>query len=506
MLGRIILSLSVLSLSALPASAQDLTEALHLSDVKVQGTARSMGFGNALGSVGADFSSLAVNPAGIGVYRTSEVMFTPSLWVNSASSQYLGTTTGDGNTRFNINNFGIVLTNAPKGKRYEHRDWKAVSFGFGFNRVADFNRNYSYSGRNMNSSASQSFESDANQYPGDVGTVGMPGYIGWQSYLLEFDSIRGKYYSIVPFTGGVNQYKSVIQNGRINEYDFSVGGNYKEKLMLGVTLGITDVEYEVSSSYTESIAANNTAPNPAQFSSFNYNQYYTLSGSGINLKLGAIYKPTDFLRLGAAIHTPTAYSLSNLYSPYVSSTMGGGTAILTASDGSLADNIFDYSFTTPWRGVLSAAFVLKGLGFITADYEYVGYGSVGYWYPIDNSAYEGAINSALENTYSGTSNFRIGAEALLTKYFMARAGFGYYGSPYRVSDYSDGRIDLSLGVGFRFRHFFTDLAWVGRMYNEQQMPYDIDFAHVVSGPAVALPVASTDVFINNIAWTIGVKF
>ena len=95
------------------ASAQDITEAYNLSNTTVQGTARSMGFGNALGSVGGDFSSVSVNPAGLGVYRSSELSFTPSLRMNGASSQYSGTTTTDNNAHFNINSFGLVFTNAP---------------------------------------------------------------------------------------------------------------------------------------------------------------------------------------------------------------------------------------------------------------------------------------------------------------------------------------------------------------------------------------------------------
>src|ERR1017187_3397559 len=86
--------------------AQDVREAYNLSNLTVQGTARSMGFGNALGSVGGDFSSLSVNPAGIGIYRSSEISFTPSLKINSATGDYAGTTTSDNNTRFGINNFG----------------------------------------------------------------------------------------------------------------------------------------------------------------------------------------------------------------------------------------------------------------------------------------------------------------------------------------------------------------------------------------------------------------
>src|SRR5262245_46848001 len=100
MLRHLFFFLPAVCVSCFTASAQDLTEAISISNQTVQGTARSMGFGNALGSVGADFSTLSVNPAGIGIYRASELSFTPSLRANTANSLYFGTRTYDYNAHF----------------------------------------------------------------------------------------------------------------------------------------------------------------------------------------------------------------------------------------------------------------------------------------------------------------------------------------------------------------------------------------------------------------------
>jgi hypothetical protein len=491
------------------ASAQDVAEAFNLSNLTVQGTARSMGFGNALGSIGADFSSLSVNPAGIGIYRSSELTFTPSLRVNTASSQYQGTTTLDNNTHFNINNFGIVLTSAPKGKRYDKHNWKAISFGFGMNRTADYNRTYSYSGVNRNSSVTQAFESDANAF--DVSTINTLGYIGWEGYLI--DSIPGthtQYKSVVPFQGGITQLKSLTEHGRVNEYVLSLGGNYREKLMLGATLGLTGINYESTSYYSEEIAPGNTAPNPQNFNSFSYQQALQVSGGGVNLKLGGIYKITDYLRVGAAFHTPTIYNVTDILNPLVNSFVNNQQTMLSVGNGALQQNQFDYSFASPWRGILSATFILKGVGFVTADYEYVGYNSMRYIYPeSDGYGYsyqreEDLINQNIRNTYQSTSNFRVGAEALITKYFMVRAGFGYYGNAFKNGN--SERLDFSGGVGFHFRHFFTDLALVHSSYQQQAQPYSVDYNYVISGAPAIVPTATTDFGSNNIAWTVGLKF
>lgn len=496
---------------SLSANAQDIIEAGNLSNLNAQGTARSIGFGGALGSVGGDFGSLSVNPAGIGIYRTSELTFTPSLRINGASSEYAGTTTMDNNSRFGISNFGIVLTNAPKGKRYERRSWKTFSFAFGMNRVADFNRNYTYRGRNSSGSATQAFESDANQYPNDVTSAeasNLPGYVGYQSYLI--DPVSGSpntYATIVPYAGGITQTKTIQERGSINEYVISFGGNYKEKLMLGATIGIPSFNYELNSTYREEIAPGNTAANPANFGWYNYNGNLSLSGDGVNLKLGAIFKFTDDFRLGVAFHSPTAYTITDVYRPNVVSYVNNALTTLSVDNQALLQNNFDYSFISPWRSILSATYILKGKGFITADYEFVDFASMHYIYPDDiNVQYETAMNQSIKDIYKAASNFRIGAEGLINKYFMARLGFGYYGNSYKISDVSNQRIDASAGVGFHFDHFFADIALVHSFYQDKEQPYSVDYSHVVSGGQAIVPTATTTFNGNNIALTMGVKF
>ena len=498
---------SALACGTWAASAQDIQEAYNLSNLTVQGTARSMGFGGALGSVGGDFSSISVNPAGLGVYRSSEFSLTPSLKINGTSSSYLNNTTADNNTRFSINNFGLVLTNAARGKRYEHRNWKAFSFAVGMNRVADFNRNYTYSGNNYSNSATQAFASDANLNPGNVNTSGTLGYMGYQTYLV--DTLGGQYVSAVPVANGTQQTKTVQERGSINEYLIALGGNYKEKLMLGASIGIPVVDYTRNTTYSE-VGLSGSAANPFDFNSFSYANSLHIYGSGVNVKLGAIYKITDFLRVGASFHSPTFYNLNDVSDPSITATSGGYLTTLAnylPSPNNLPENQFNYSFTTPWKGVASATFILKNLGFITADYEYVDYSTMRYLYPagIDDASgvsfqqEEADMNQQIKQTYKASSNFRLGAEIKLTKYFMVRAGAGYYGNPYKNSAYSADRLDLSAGLGFRTAHFFTDFGVVNTQYKLQESPYSI--AGVTN-----VPVASTSYTLNNVALTVGVKF
>ncbi len=498
-------------LAAFAGQAQDINEALNLSNTTVQGTARSIGFGGALGSVGGDFSALSVNPAGIGVYRSSELSFTPSFKINSSSSDFLGVTTNDNNVRLNINNFGVVFTDAPRGKRYERRKWKAASFGLGVNRVADFNHDYTYTGVNNKSSASQAFEADANYDSLNLFSAGASANIGNAAGLL----IRnyGIYNTIVPFSGGITQLNTVRERGGINEYTVSLGGNYQEKLLVGITIGIPHFSYTRNSDYSETVVPGNAA-NPWNFQSFNYSSKIDIQGTGANVKLGAIYKITDYLRIGAAFHSPTYYSLSDVTDYGISSNVSGILYnVSTAND--FPQRVFNYTFTTPVKGVLSATLILKKFGFITADYEYVDYNTMRFRYPdgIDKStglsfAKEASdMNQVIKNTYQGASNFRVGAEVKVAHNFMVRGGFGYYSNPYKDAAQGSERMDISAGLGYRTGRFFADVALVSSSYQFKEQAYSqADYNYVYTGREALPPIATVRQNVANLAFSIGTKF
>jgi hypothetical protein len=151
---------------------------------------------------------------------------------------------------------------------------------------------------------------------------------------------------------------------------------------------------------------------------------------------------------------------------------------------------------------------------VTLDYEYVGYGSMGYIYPTSDgngntyAQQEYDMNQKITSTYQNTSNVRIGAEGLLSKFIMARVGFGYYGNPYKVSTINGQRMDFNAGIGFRDKDFFIDLAFVHSIYQAQLQPYAIDYNYIKTNiePVAAIPVAKSDFSLNNIAMTIGFKF
>ncbi len=494
------------------ARAQNEVDALKFGQVSAAATARSLSLGGAGGSYGADFSSLSINPAGIGVYRSSEIMVTPVLRLNNMKGTYLNTSATDNNAKFNLSNFGVVFTKAAKGQEYQGSDWKSFSLGIGFNRVADFNSKGFYQGVNNQSSISEVFAADA-IYNGVKDNIVPPyGYLGYNGYLTDDNGNAIPYENIIKKGGSLNQSKSWESRGGINEWSLSFGGNYMEKLLLGASLNLTSYKYNRTTNYSESDATGNPNNN---FASLSYNEDISTTGIGFNAKLGAIYVINDIVRVGAAFHTPTWSAFSDISDYNMTTNTENYKAGLGGQDQSPISFTqptqayqFDYSLRTPWRAVLSATAFMGKYGFVTADYEYAAYNDMKYNFQgNDFNAYERTVNNAIKDTYKGTHNLRLGVEGRLEN-FMGRVGFAYYSSPYRNSNFDGQRMDFSAGIGARFSGFFVDLAYVHIMQKTSEYGYPV---LVKDDPALGIRkipvgIANLDYGNNLVALTFGFKF
>lgn len=54
--------------------AQTIYDGAKLTGKDLNGTARFVGMGGAMGALGGDISTMGTNPAGIGLYRSSDVI------------------------------------------------------------------------------------------------------------------------------------------------------------------------------------------------------------------------------------------------------------------------------------------------------------------------------------------------------------------------------------------------------------------------------------------------
>ncbi|MEI7595352.1 MAG: hypothetical protein WCK02_06345 [Bacteroidota bacterium] len=477
---NIILTIGIILGTIGITKAQNDVDALRYSYIGFGGTAKSIGAGGAYGALGGDASCLSVNPAGIGIYRKSEFNFSANVLKGSTESSYLGTTREDMKYNFNFGNFSLI--GAFKLDTARSKGWKYLNFGFGSNRLANFHNRIDIEGRNTQNSLSDQYVILANGNNFD----NLDSYstaLAWNTYLIDtLPGTTNSFISAVP-ASDIKQRKLIETKGGINETYISLGGNYNNKLYIGGTFGFPSVRYVQESSYTE----NDDKDTINGFKSLTLNEHLKTTGSGINFKLGIIFRPVDWVRLGAAVHTPTFYTLHDEFSSKMTTTFDNGKSYSDESKG----GSFDYELTTPMRAIGSIAFVIGKIGFISADYEVVNYTesqlrSKNYTFFDENDA--------IRQKYTSQSNLRIGGELNL-KPFAVRAGYALYGSPYRTGINDASRTSYTFGFGYRDKDFYLDFAYVLTTSTEDYYLYSI------------VPEASKNKFSSNsLITTLGFRF
>jgi len=485
---RTTLVLASLIVSAKASLAQNLSDAVRYSQTATGGTALSTGMGGAIGAVGGDFSSASVNPAGLGLYRQSELAGSLSIFNFSGTSDYFGSSQDDRKFNFNIPNFHLVL-HSPNANRLKTKGWLSTTFGFGYNKGTNYSEQWTLRGDNPYNSIVNRYILDAgNKSPDDLNPFGS--YLAYQTYLIDpyTDPATGAagYTSLrVPLNGGLAQRGSMNARGRSGETDFSFAANYSNRLYLGATLAIRRIVNERTFTYKEET---DTFPT---FTSLNLIENQLDKGTSVGLRAGAIYRITDFFRVGAAALLPLDYTINTKYNSELSTDLGGDLYEAVSPDGS-----YKYKFRTPARFTGSAAFVIKKSGIISIDYEMVDYRKTRF---ADAAGSFDDINDLFLSTFKRSGNLRIGGELRFDDLYV-RGGWQMIGSPYANDTNRERSMQqFSAGFGYRVSDFFMDFSYTFGMQKTQFAPY--------SHPGLSvLPVASQKFITNNIAFTIGTRF
>ena len=451
-------------LMAMTSFSQYADDALRLSQVYYQGTARSMALGGAIGAIGADFSSASINPAGMGLFRKGEFSISPEIASRNSSSVYNGSLSEGSKGVFDLSNLGYVMVK-PLGTG---DGWKFFQFGIGMNRLNNFNSSVNMSGVNVDNSKLDVYKELADGHPVDD-FDDFELFPAWECYLLNPEG-NNEYSTVVPF-GGVKQQQSVFSRGSTNEWVMSFSGNYNDFLFIGATIGLPYTRYYRESTYSEFDIAD-TIP---YFNNWSVTENLTTSGWGINLKLGAIVKPTEWLRIGGAFHTPTYFwSMSDSWltntASYVETYVNDSTDEREWFHYSYASDVgeFDYHLTTPLRAIGSLGFIIGTHGFISADYEYANYSTAKF--SARSYSYADNVNADIKSVFQATHNYRIGTEWRFSN-FSFRGGYALYGSPY-ANDKNDGKLQsFSGGLGYRAHDFAIDFAYVHSVKDEDYYLY-----------------------------------
>ena len=544
-------TLFALSIFAIISSvqAQNIIDAGRMSTTDIAGTARYRSMGGAFGAIGGDPTCMIDNPAGIAIYRgTNLVSFSPTLQVANTTTD--GTEKQkDSKSSFSVSNFSFILSLRPEAAHLVN-----FNIGIGFNHSEGVHRRYNLTNDNPTSSfgsylavmANNSLCAEGEYYnPGYLKTdkawnnpnVPLMGLMGYDCYAIDdYENEEGQKlggveaYNIIQ---GLPSYQrlSVLEKNRTDEYNINLSANFDDTFYAGLTVSIVDYNSIITSEINEDY-------------DYTYNGDYTqylndleTKGTGLNLKFGLIYRPTNSWRIGAAVHTPTWYSMRDFYNGQMI------TNDPRCKDYSYANlngpYEYRYKFHTPWEYQVSTAYIFGSKAILSFEYDLKDYTSAKYG-SADNVNYS-YMNRLLRSNMKATHTFKAGLEYRVNQNFSVRGGYAHQSSPYEKQFLNDdygctvwsetGRYSTNWGddrtfmydsstktnysilddthffgggIGYSTDHFFADFAVTDRMQREKValFPTTQDVEFDKDGTCVPLPSGVISDHINMTTHTL----
>lgn len=446
------------------------------------GTARSAAMGGAFTSLGADPSSMFINPAGIGMYRSSEISITPSLNMSSVKSlsDINNLSVKNNKTNFTVNNFSAIF-NAFSGR---NSGLAGLTFGIAYNKdnytkfssesesaatgisIGDYFAAQLYGIKEdvIKSTSSDPFGVYRNTSSGIWGAM-----MAYNNFLIDPQINNGiTDYAINPRNLASGDFVApsqfVNQKNITDNLSFSAGFNIGDVLYLGTTMGARMYDYHKESVYREVDVKGNTG----EFVQLDYRQVNNVTGTAFDFKVGATVEPLNGLKLGIALHAPTISFMKDEYYADMDN-------FYRETPGS--SQVSSYHAETPYDPieykVKSAPKLLGGISYrlpfmiLSFDYERA-------WYnKMDVRGMNGganSLNSEIVDTYKPADSFMGGVEIQPIAGFFVRGGYAYYGSALKHEDKKYGTTEnISVGLGFKREFFYIDVAYINSSY--RTLPY-----------------------------------
>lgn len=475
---------------AMSANAQETYENAKLVGEDLNGTARYVGMGGAMEALGSDISTIGTNPAGLGLFRHSNLSVSGGLLMQSNGKEF----TNGNKTNASFDQIGGVYSTRTGAKSF-------LNFGFNYHKGKNFD--YILNAANSLNGSSQNKQSFIKGLVGSEGNGGFyvdrdpktnanVGYsdLNKKSNAYTFSQIDYLYWNtLIPtnnptkpydYDGGNDYTFNRAHNGYIGNYDFSISGNLNDRVYLGVTFGIKDVHYNAYSEYSENLVSGARA---------SVADNRSITGSGFDVTAGVIVRPIESspFRIGAYVKTPTWYDLTTSNTTSLIDYRNYG----AANNSKYVNNSYDFKIWTPWKFGFSLGHTIGSSLALGATYEYEDYsrintrindgGYIDYWTGsyYDSSIADTQMNNHTREVLKAVSTLKLGVEYKPTTNLALRAGYNYV-SPMYVSDgqkdpglsslgtsyasatdYTNWKATnrFTLGIGYQIDKFNIDLAY-----------------------------------------------
>lgn len=493
----------------------------------LNGTARFVGMGGAMGALGGDITTMGTNPAGIGIYRSNDVMV--SFGFDNTGAKANGASLDKFHGSFD--NAGFVFST----KIGNSTALRFANFGFNYRRMKSFNKSMLMNGVFNASQTVQMADmvnldeygdfkpweegalssSDAFQNP-DLPWLGIMGY---NASLIDPEYGEPDKDGKIPFKGylpyfatgdAVSQSYRSKESGGIHSFDLNGALNFYDRFYIGATLGLYSVDYDRTSVYNEDF----TDKDGNGHGGYTLGNDFWVNGSGVDFKLGFILRPfeSSSFRIGAAIHTPTYFSLTEHNTAYINYDLNEDTKGTTKpfdSRGRETEGEYDYKLITPWKFNVNMGYTIGSSVALGVEYEYSNRTKAKME---DPDGYELGQTEDIKAMMKAVHTLRAGAEFKLAPEFSFRIGYNHITAPLKSDAFKflpvySMRTDTefsnpgatnnyTLGFGYRGKSFYADMAYMLNTYNETFYAFD------------SLDLPGTKVTNNNhkVLLTLGLRF
>lgn len=401
-----------------------------LSDEDISGTSRYVGLSGAMAALGGDASAIKDNPAALGVFRGSEVTLSGSFGFSPAGKAYIRVPAADMMLTFNRGVMTGVVSH---------------TIMFSYQRKKDFCTDMAFSGHSLGSSQTDVMAELANGYTVDQLThsdgIAHLAYAGFDAWLI--DTIAGsggtQWGSLEP--GNVDAQLYLKESGSVDDYRFAWGMNISHRVYIGASVNLRTLNYYKETTYGESFASGNR---------YSITNGFSVTGLGVGANVGVIWRPLKWLRVGAALETPSLTAIRTDHEGYILSHIGAN-----QYDPDAYRDYWQSTVAMPFKAVAGLAFQFGTRGLLSAEYD---------------CAYRKMSGMQAQHI------MKIGAEwAIINRLFLdagyAAQGYGkYVDTSVNIVDYGSVRLDTdqqqfgwkhyaSVGLTFRNEWAVAGLAY-----------------------------------------------
>jgi len=490
------LSLIIFTILSVQISfGQNEEDALRYSKTSLGGTARNLGMGGAMTALGGDYSTTLKNPASTGKFIKSNFSFTSFVEQNVSSVSFRENTQSTDIFNYKLGNLSYLKAYELNPNNYNN--WVGVQLGIGYNRTQSFNKQFTYSGTGSGSIIDYFIVEAGDTDPDFIyNDYRYSSGLAYDNFIIDpyLDENSNIYYDSDK-AGNSKQIRSVSQSGGMGEINFSISGNYKNKLLIGASVNAVTLNYDTQFNHSETFEDTLSG-----IQHIDYSGYLNVTGSGINLRIGTVFMPYDYIRIGLAIETPTRLVVHENFGNDILNEATFGTYQPTSEW--KPTGAFDYIVITPFKANLSLGLIDKRLGSIGMEFEVVDYSMTSMrslpnsgvnFYPFDIE------NTQIENLYTNTFNFKVGAEGRITQQLYVRAGYAIFGSAYKKEKnvYSPPIQNYTGGIGYNFGSAYLDFAAV--FQNDK-------FDHIAYSPDIEGSTARVNNLNKQFVLTFGLRF